>query len=783
MIKLFPESKRPWSDAPSSFVQDYRNPYEIYFGLFGGGGEEGDSDSSYGGIGDDFDGEMGEEGYGGQSDDGDFGGGGMQGDDTGQESSSGSYGGGGGGASDGSAQAGDTSTSDAETDDPATAGAGSTEAGYSDETGQMGTPGGQLGGYQGSTGPGFGGYAGGPGATEQATSYASPPDMTAEQKAAIAKAFVTNTKGMPISTPNSKGKFGGYLGKENATDKDISGALSALAGIPGTPESKAAGAAATAAASGVPVGIASSPSISAAEVLGISPVESMARFGTPGYAGMTAQAATNTADQFSTPATAPSVSRSNINTVDDLRSAIDALASQSLASKSQSQSQSPTSVTDVVADSLDRNNPNAMAAAETDSLLGAFGSNVQSGPVSDTQIGIAQAPSISAAEVLGVAPASTGLTSTGLIGAQGPPGMVSRSAPPGTVDFSLDFPGTELDSTITGTGSLANALDFAFDGINSTTAQDIANARAAEASNRASVASPMSNVSAPASVGIAGLSPGALGGRVAGVSPGQLSAEQLAAMDLNTPSMVDAETDVMARDLSDMNRAGYTMGLPDDLDLSGRNVTAPGAQISTNLAGLTREQAKNQPLSMDIAQLIGSNPYGYEIDPQTGQVIGQVGTPPFGMIGGLTTLAQDLVMGPPQNTQDLIERGAYTGMTGQDNDGIGAGGGEGSGQPVKAPNDPCPAGYQMVNGACQISDDLMGPLEPYDPGSNFVINPITGLPTLFQPTTQATQVGPINPFVLQPYPRPPVGINPPGPAAASGIQALSPTGAALGRAI
>jgi hypothetical protein len=44
MIKLFPESKRPWSDAPSSSVQDYRNPYEIYFGLFGGGGGDGDSE-------------------------------------------------------------------------------------------------------------------------------------------------------------------------------------------------------------------------------------------------------------------------------------------------------------------------------------------------------------------------------------------------------------------------------------------------------------------------------------------------------------------------------------------------------------------------------------------------------------------------------------------------------------------------------------------------------------------------------------------------------------------
>tara|TARA_R100001440_G_scaffold49766_1_gene69720 strand:+ start:26454 stop:28286 length:1833 start_codon:yes stop_codon:yes gene_type:complete len=100
-----------------------------------------------------------------------------------------------------------------------------------------------------------------------------------------------------------------------------------------------------------------------------------------------------------------------------------------------------------------------------------------------------------------------------------------------------------------------------------------------------------------------------------------------------------------------------------------------------------------------------------------------------------------------------------------------------SDEPVtaKAPNDPCPAGYQLVNGVCQPVDDLTQPPDP--PGSDFQINPTTGLPTVFQPTTVATPVGPINPFVLQPSP--PVGINPP----AQGIQALSPTGAALGRQV
>ena len=94
---------------------------------------------------------------------------------------------------------------------------------------------------------------------------------------------------------------------------------------------------------------------------------------------------------------------------------------------------------------------------------------------------------------------------------------------------------------------------------------------------------------------------------------------------------------------------------------------------------------------------------------------------------------------------------------------------------TKAPNDPCPAGYQLINGVCQPVDDVTQ--APPPPGSDFQINPSTGLPTVFQPTTVATPVGPINPFVLQPSP--PVGINPP----AQGIQALSPTGAALGRQV
>ena len=106
-------------------------------------------------------------------------------------------------------------------------------------------------------------------------------------------------------------------------------------------------------------------------------------------------------------------------------------------------------------------------------------------------------------------------------------------------------------------------------------------------------------------------------------------------------------------------------------------------------------------------------------------------------------------------------------------------GGDG-GQPMQqATADPCPEGYQMVDGVCTPVDGVTVD-EPAAPGSDFVINPTTGLPTLFQPTTQATQVGQINPFVLQPYtPMQAQNIQ----QARSGIQALSPTGAALGRQV
>ena len=207
-----------------------------------------------------------------------------------------------------------------------------------------------------------------------------------------------------------------------------------------------------------------------------------------------------------------------------------------------------------------------------------------------------------------------------------------------------------------------------------------------------------------------------------GNRPGAMSSDLSAALGVGAPG------------------TGYTdQGLPVGLEFGTNPQT--GAQITTNLAGLTEQQKADQPFSMDIAQAIGSNPYGYEIDPQTGQVIGQVGSPPFGMLGGLTTLAQNLFMGPPQDTQDLIERGAYTGMTGQ---GGGGEGGDGSDQPVKAPTDPCPDGFVMKNGACT----------PIDTGSG-VPNQIGGIGTGQPPPPPAS--------VIVPSPRQPVQSNLQGP--------------------
>jgi hypothetical protein len=180
-----------------------------------------------------------------------------------------------------------------------------------------------------------------------------------------------------------------------------------------------------------------------------------------------------------------------------------------------------------------------------------------------------------------------------------------------------------------------------------------------------------------------------------GNRPGDMSSDLASALGVGAPG------------------TGYTdQDLPVGLEFATNPQT--GAQITTNLAGLTEQQQANQPFSMDIAQFMGSSPYGYEIDPATGNPIGQVGTAPFGILGSLATGIQQFFNGPPETVQDLIEQGAYTGMTGQDNDGIGAGGGEGGSNVMQQVTqvDPCPAGYEMDPATNQcVPIDVVAPFQ------------------------------------------------------------------------
>ena len=104
--------------------------------------------------------------------------------------------------------------------------------------------------------------------------------------------------------------------------------------------------------------------------------------------------------------------------------------------------------------------------------------------------------------------------------------------------------------------------------------------------------------------------------------------------------------------------------------------------------------------------------------------------------------------------RDRFEAGAqYNPDTGQLEGGIvdrasPVGGGGGGGAPMMPPAqvDPCPEGYKLVDGVCQ-------PIEAAEErvaGSSFQQTPVTNMPTTFAPTTQATPVGTINPFVLRP---------------------------------
>jgi hypothetical protein len=179
-------------------------------------------------------------------------------------------------------------------------------------------------------------------------------DRAAARDRAIRDAFVTTASGKPIGTPGSpSGKFGGNLGKESASKADVGKALAALAGIPGTKENEAAtAAAANAAVFGVPtdplsssnkglllgldpqdllaienfsyappaqtnVSLSRNPSSLTGRVsaLGMSPVESMARFGNPNMAGMTQSQIDNFTEQGLVTDVAPVASAPSSNVV------------------------------------------------------------------------------------------------------------------------------------------------------------------------------------------------------------------------------------------------------------------------------------------------------------------------------------------------------------------------------------------------------------------------------------------------------------------------------------
>ena len=207
----------------------------------------------------------------------------------------------------------------------------------------------------------------------------------------------------------------------------------------------------------------------------------------------------------------------------------------------------------------------------------------------------------------------------------------------------------------------------------------------------------------------------------------------------------------------------------------------------TTMAGIGNAVQEFSPLGMIARGITGADPLDLPSASEqaafnSGQLLSMGGT-----MDEQTGAISDVPAGRGTLNMNRFGMVTYSGMPDPSYDGPYANlvnppadtGGDGGEQYDARTVDPCPEGYQMVDGVCTPVDDVTAD-EPAAPGSNFVINPTTGLPTLFQPTTQATQVGQINPFVLQPYtPMQAQNIQ----QARSGIQALSPTGAALGRQV
>ena len=134
-------------------------------------------------------------------------------------------------------------------------------------------------------------------------------------------------------------------------------------------------------------------------------------------------------------------------------------------------------------------------------------------------------------------------------------------------------------------------------------------------------------------------------------------------------------------------------------------------------------------------------------------------------------------MGPPKTTEDLLQRGVYTGFGPGSQIGMDEGG-DGPEIPV-AKVDLCPPGFSLVNGTCTpVSDsgsgDMIGPIEPplpVAPAPVIVPSPRQPMPFLGQmPSGYGTPMtGGVNPQVMsemqkyaqllsRPQPQYPVGL-------------------------
>ena len=188
--------------------------------------------------------------------------------------------------------------------------------------------------------------------------------------------------------------------------------------------------------------------------------------------------------------------------------------------------------------------------------------------------------------------------------------------------------------------------------------------------------------------------------------------------------------------------------------------TIPGTGFAKVSGGLTNMFGGDAPSAQDQAafqsgQLLS---LGGTMDPETGAITGAKagrGTLNMNRFGMVTYSG----MPDPTYTGPFSELVNPPAQTGSEDGAM-------TTNVAKSPQDPCPPGYTLVDGVCQPVDDVT----TAPPGSGFQFFPSGGFPTSFQPVTQATQVGQVNPFVLRP--------NVP-----QGIQGLSPTGAALGRQV